>query len=171
MPSTDARRLSRLWERMSAMYGSRWALDYGPANGTLAAIWSEALAEVGNDAIADGLRACMDRESEHPPSLPEFLRLCGYRPTANRPTAHVEYRPSTPLPGSLYADTPQRQCARLAAELAAQADVELKPTLTKAATPKQRADMVRAYWLSKIAAAGATGQLVVAAIQPQKEAA
>ncbi len=173
--STDSR-IVRLWERMTALYGSRWTLDYGPAQsgdhlGTLANIWGEVLAELGNDALAIGLQRCLERESEHPPSLPEFLRLCGARPNANRPTAHREYRAPHTLPEALYADTPAQQCARLAAQLTEQAEADLTPTLKQAATLKQRANMTSAYWLSRIATTGPTGQRLVAALQAQPSAA
>lgn len=167
------RRLTRLWERMAAMYGSRWELEYGPiatANGAvapLAAIWLESIAEVPSDAIATGLRKCMDRDSDRPPTLPEFLRLCGRRAAAAMPCHKALSCDSHRPPPS---DTPAQRCAQMAEFLAEVAQEELTPRL-RPLLPDDRKAAVRAYWLSQIAASGGFGKTIAKAIQPQQEAA
>lgn len=122
------KRMIRLWERMTALYGSRWALEYGPALSdagslaNLAELWADAMDGLSNEQIAAGIRACVDRESPHPPRLPEFLRLCGYRP-ASRHACHQIAAPST----IQYATSPQQRCQQMADELQAQAERELTP--------------------------------------------
>lgn len=157
--STDPRKMiSRLWERMTALYGSRWGIEYGPAltaDGAalapVARVWAEALAEVSPDLIAAALRVCTDeRTSEHPPTLPEFLRLC--RAKAKRgPAATV---PLVKLPAEYYEMTPSARCAALAADLAVIARSELADRLQRAADQRQRDSIAKAYWLSKIGATG-----------------
>lgn len=169
MSSTDEfRRMRRLWDRMTAMYGSRWIVEYGDlsAGGAtlapLAAIWSEALTDTGNDAIAAGLRACLDRDSPHPPSLPEFLRLCGRRKAsaAGTPRLTADFNPA------YYADTPSARCAKLAAELAESARAELAPRLD-AALPDDRRRVTAAYWLARMAGAGPVGERVAEVLRPR----
>lgn len=152
--STDPRKMiSRLWERMTALYGSRWGIEYGPAlsaDGGLAPvarIWADAMTEVLPDRIAAALRVCTDeRTSEHPPTLPEFLRLC--RAKAQRgPAAAV---PLVKLPAEYYEMTPSSRCAALAADLAATARAALADRLHRAADQRQRDSISKAYWLSKI---------------------
>ena len=133
------KRIVRLWERMTALYGSRWAFEYGPAVESLsgglapiAAIWADALADADNSAIVAGLRKCLDRDRDNPPTLPEFLRLCGARTGTQIGDTRAD-QPCLPP----YADTPRTRMERLAAELAEEAsDVG--------------ADDSRAYWMTKI---------------------
>lgn len=160
---THIRRIQRLWERMNALYGSRWIVEYGEATrggelAPLAAVWAEALTDLSNTAIAAGLQKCLDRESPHPPTLPEFLRLCG-RPPSTSTLAQPAYHAATALSPSAYADPPASRCARLAGALAAQAETELKPRLASL-LPSDHKPAMAAYWLSKIAAitTGKTGQ-------------
>lgn len=153
------RRLTRLWERMAAMYGARWELEYGPiatpqgAIAPLAAIWMESLDEVPNDAIAIGLRKCMDRDSDRPPTLPEFMRLCGRRTIPNAPCHQMLTRDAAwPEPP----DTPAQRCAALAEMMANTARHELTPRLHPL-LPDDRKAAVRAYWLAQITSMGAMG--------------
>lgn len=161
------RRLTRLWERMAALYGSRWELEYGPIaapNGDvapLAAIWLESIAEVPNDAIATGLRKCMDRDSDRPPTLPEFLRLCGRRAQAAAPCHHLlTVDPNRQLP----TETPANRCAQLAEFLAEVAREELTPRL-RPLLPDDRKAAVRAYWLSQITSIGVMGTAVAGQLE------
>jgi hypothetical protein len=171
MSSTeDFRRMSRLWDRMTAMYGSRWVVEYSDLStdsttlAPLAVIWAEALADIGNDAIAAGLRKCLDRDSPHPPSLPEFLRLCGRRKAsaagAHQPRLTADFHPD------FYADTPSARCAQLAAELAESARIELAPRLA-AVLPDDRRRVIAAYWLAKMAAIGPVGERVAEVLRPK----
>lgn len=160
------RRLTRLWERMAAMYGSRWELEYGPvatpqgAVAPLAAIWLESLAKVPSEAIATGLRKCMDRDSDRPPTLPEFLRLCGRRAQAAAPCHQLLSCESPRQP----TDTPASRCAKLAEVLAEIAQEELIPRLHPL-LPDDRKAAVRAYWLSQIAVAGVVGASVASQLE------
>jgi len=38
--------------------------------------WASALRDVTGQQLADGLRACLDRQDTWPPTLPEFKQLC-----------------------------------------------------------------------------------------------
>ncbi|MCU0806566.1 MAG: hypothetical protein MUC53_01035 [Candidatus Contendobacter sp.] len=153
--STDPRKMIiRLWERMTALYGSRWGIEYGPALtadsaglAPVARIWADSLAEIPPDRVAAALRVCTDeRTSEHPPTLPEFLRLCRAK-TARGPAAAV---PLVKLPAEYYEMTPASRCAALAADLAATARADLHERLHRAADQRQRDSISKAYWLSKI---------------------
>lgn len=160
--STDAARLNRLWERMAALYGSRWEIEYGPVFSAagqlapLAAIWAESIADLGNDQIANGLRKLLDREAERPPSLPEFLRLCGRRSMPSAPY-HAQFPP--PADPRRYDSTPAQRCAELAAELERTAQTELYPRL-EGLLPEDRKAAVKSYWMAKIARIGGMGTLV-----------
>ena len=165
--ATIDRRLTRLWERMAAMYGARWELEYGPIaapNGDvapLAAIWLESLAEVPSEAIATGLRKCMDRDSDRPPTLPEFLRLCGRRAAAATPCHKALSCDSHRPPPS---DTPAQRCAKMAEFLAEVAHEELTPRL-RPLLPDDRKAAVRAYWLSQITSIGVMGTAVAGQLE------
>lgn len=143
------KRLERLWIQFGAMFGSRWALEYGPAtdrNGALAPIaeiWARALDGASNEQIAAGLKACLSRESDRMLTLPEFLRLCGAGMESRRP----EYRAQHLLPNP---DDARKRIDDLAATLQAEANDALAPRLARAATPQQRQDLIRAYWTSRI---------------------
>ena len=61
---------------MSRIYGHRWTSGFGEADdGT----WLTGLRDLLPEELAAGLRACIKREDDWPPPLPEFRRLClGY---------------------------------------------------------------------------------------------
>lgn len=71
-----------LWERMSHIYGHKWTSTYGESAvigselTDTAKTWASALREITGQQIADGLRACLEREDTWPPTLPEFKQLC-----------------------------------------------------------------------------------------------
>lgn len=156
------RRMARLWERMAALYGSRWELEYGPvASPTgdlapLAAIWAEALADFTGESIATGLRKCLDREADHPPTLPEFLRLCG-RATHSAAACHQPMLTATPRQAP--AESPSARCAQLAGTLAETARQDLEPRIA-GMTAEGRRDATRAYWLTLLQQKGPIGQTV-----------
>jgi hypothetical protein len=163
MSTTDVRRMTKLWERMTALYGGRWELEYGPCtNGDrqlapLAIIWAEALADLPNDAIAKGLRACLDSGDAKTPSLPAFLRMCGRVPTSSRiDPSHQLVRPSWDIS---YKDTQGARCECLAESYQEMADRELKPRLI-GLLPEQRKAAVRAYWLSVLASIAPMGAVL-----------
>ncbi len=148
-----AERIARLWEHMTALYGCRWAVEYGYATSEtgelepLARVWATALADLPDAGLAAGLRKLLARESPHPPTLPEFLRMCGARLTPM--PAPGPYLP--PLPSSAYADSPSQRVAKLAAELSSQARTELQPRVAQM-LPQDQPNATRSYWLSKISA-------------------
>lgn len=161
-------RIVRLWGRMSSMYGSRWGMEYGPALGqdgqslaTIAGHWADALDDLANDRVAAGIRACLDRDNLNPPSLPEFLRLCGYRPKS-RLAAHQPFLAALPSPA--YADSPRARCERLAAELQAQAEIDLYSRIAHY-PPHERSQAVARYWMTKIAAIPGLGYTVSKALE------
>ena len=170
MPATD-QIIGRLWVRMAALYGSRWEIEYGPAgkDGALAPIakvWGEALADVPPDRVGAALRYCMDeRANEHPPTLPEFLRLC----RATRKTPAAPPTPMLRLNPAAYADSPRARCAALAAQLAEHAQGDLGDRLQRTATDRQRDAIAKAYWMSQIGALDIGQQLTRAWQQPVGE--
>lgn len=154
------RRLARLWERMTALYGSRWELEYGPvASPTgdlapLAAIWAEALADFDGETLAKGLRHCLDRSADRPPTLPEFLHLCGRRPHSAA-ACHQALPRSAPRPAAM--ESPVARCTGLAELLAEAAKRELAPEL-RTILPDARRAAIRDYWLKQMQELGAIGQ-------------
>ena len=73
-----------LWLRMIALYGHKWSSAHGdqPEDGS-GKTWQHGLRGINASEIGDGLQACLAREDDWPPTLPEFLRLC--RPKDNQP--------------------------------------------------------------------------------------
>lgn len=75
--------MRRFWARMVAIYGGKWARDYGDAcendDGTLTVTgdtWQRGLAGVSEQQIAAGLQACLTSADPWPPTLPAFRALC-----------------------------------------------------------------------------------------------
>lgn len=148
------RRIERLWVNMNAFYGSRWLLEYGPAtdqNGQLTSIseiWAKALDEADNSQIAVGIRKCVERDADYPPSLPEFLRLCGAG--GMRRGGAYALLPAAIAPKDNGRDTPRAKCDRLAAKLAEEAAIELKDRLSPDMPEESRRAILRGYWLSRM---------------------
>jgi hypothetical protein len=81
-PPRDAA-MRRFWARMVAIYGGKWARDYGDAcendDGTLTVTgdtWRRGLSGVSEQQIAAGLQACLTSADPWPPTLPAFRALC-----------------------------------------------------------------------------------------------
>lgn len=151
--------LKKLWNSLQGFYGSRWLVEYGELNGPLATVWARALDKISGEQLSAGLNACLKRDSPHPPSLPEFMRLCGYSQCEHQATLGYRTAPSDWAKNPMYADTPAQRCARLAEEMQAEAMVELEPRLSKA-FPTDRSQIIASYWLSRMAAMGAVGKTV-----------
>lgn len=67
--------IDRLFARLGAMYGNRFALMWeGQDMDGVKSVWMEDLADFTPDEITAGVAACKTRE--WPPTLPEFVRLC-----------------------------------------------------------------------------------------------
>jgi hypothetical protein len=75
-----------LWQRMADLYGHRWLSAYGestllvegapdrlsPTVGT----WQRVLRGITPDELGAGIRACIDRAEEWPPSAGQFRQRC-----------------------------------------------------------------------------------------------
>ena len=96
------RLIINLWERMAHIYGHKWTSAHGESGieknelTEVARTWATGLRGVTGEQIAVGLRACIDRLDDWPPTLPEFKRLClgknnpfglGYTPEVYRDSA------------------------------------------------------------------------------------
>lgn len=74
--------ISRIWEKMSAIYGHRWVSSYGlhvddAGNMTQAAeTWRLGLEGLSHEQLASGFSALLTAGMEWPPTLPEFRELC-----------------------------------------------------------------------------------------------
>ncbi len=142
------RRISRIWERMKAYYGHRWEMEYGTAGADgeftpISKIWADVLCEVRDENIAAAIKHCLERESPHPPTLPEFYRLCA---VTARPAERQE--PSPLRFSEIYADGPAARCERNAKLLAERAADDLLGV--RCLPDDARHAATRAYWLSKI---------------------
>lgn len=74
--------MTNLWERMTHIYGHKFASAYGESaiegnNLTEAAkTWASGLRGLTGEQIADGLRECINCGESWPPTLPEFVKMC-----------------------------------------------------------------------------------------------
>ena len=74
--------MTNLWERMTHIYGHKFASAYGESaiegnNLTEAArTWSSGLRGLTGEQIANGLRECINCGASWPPTLPEFVKMC-----------------------------------------------------------------------------------------------
>lgn len=158
--------LKKLWNSLQGFYGSRWVVEYGELNGPLATVWARALGKITPEQLSAGMNACLERDSPHPPSLPEFMRLCGYSHEHQATGYHTA--PSDWAKKPMYADTPAQRCARLAEKMQAEAMVELEPRLSRA-LPTDHRQIIASYWLSRIAAIGAVGKTIATTLQNKIE--
>lgn len=89
----SARHMARFWERMTEVYGHRWASAYGTAaneDGTIssaAETWRSGFIKTGlsPDDVLVGLQRMVTAGDDWPPSLTAFLKLC-------KPVAHPSHR-------------------------------------------------------------------------------
>ena len=74
--------MTNLWERLTHIYGHKFASAYGETategnNLTEAArTWSSGLRGLTGEQIASGLRECINCGASWPPTLPEFVKMC-----------------------------------------------------------------------------------------------
>jgi len=69
--------LDRFWVRMLAHYGHAWRAEHGLVpDGERAAVWSDAMAGLSGQQIANGIRAATMRLSDFPPRAAKFRELC-----------------------------------------------------------------------------------------------
>lgn len=74
--------MTNLWERLTHIYGHKFASAYGESateenNLTEAArTWASGLRGLTGEQIANGLRECISCGASWPPTLPEFVSMC-----------------------------------------------------------------------------------------------
>lgn len=74
--------VTRMWERMTAIYGHKWTAHIGvvaTSSGDLtdaAKTWQKGLAGISTLQLGRGFSALIALGNEWPPSLPEFRALC-----------------------------------------------------------------------------------------------
>lgn len=79
--------IERLFDRLSAMYGARFAdMWRGIDPAAMKRVWAEELSDCSREELARGVAACRTRD--WPPTLPEFLKLC--RPALDYERAFLE---------------------------------------------------------------------------------
>jgi hypothetical protein len=89
--------ISRIWEKMSAIYGHRWVSGYGlhvDESGQMSATaetWALGLFGLSREQLQRGFESLLKNGQEWPPTLPEFLDLC-LRPGDDVPTLEVAVR-------------------------------------------------------------------------------
>jgi hypothetical protein len=69
--------MAKLWSRMIEMYGHKFTSSYGEVPSDT---WSRALSGATAADLAQGVKACFQRQDTWPPTLPEFVEMC--RPAA-----------------------------------------------------------------------------------------
>jgi hypothetical protein len=78
----SSRLISRIWEKMAAIYGHRWVSAYGAhadETGQLsqaAETWAQGLAGLSREQLRRGFEALLRAGLEWPPTLPEFRDMC-----------------------------------------------------------------------------------------------
>lgn len=78
--------IAALWAALTSMYGKKFTDQFGEfcnANGVTTntvRIWSQSLSGIEPLRLERGLRACLERDSPWPPTLPEFVHLCAKKP-------------------------------------------------------------------------------------------
>lgn len=79
--------IEHLFARLTAYYGARFAGMWHCCDPELMrSVWAEELSDLSVDELSRGLAAC--RDLTHPPTLPEFRRLC--RPALDYERAYHE---------------------------------------------------------------------------------
>jgi len=74
--------ISNLWERLTHIYGHKFASAYGETAFVDAVItetaktWASGLRGLAGEQIANGLRECINCGESWPPTLPEFVKMC-----------------------------------------------------------------------------------------------
>ena len=76
------RTMSNLWERLTHLYGHKFASVYGVSAVNQSGLtetaktWASGLNGLTGEQIANGLRECVDCGAAWPPTLPEFVGMC-----------------------------------------------------------------------------------------------
>jgi hypothetical protein len=70
------RHVETISKRFAAMYGHKWASSFDDADGLASDTWAKGLIGTTPKQLAHGLEACITRNDEWPPTLPEFRAMC-----------------------------------------------------------------------------------------------
>jgi hypothetical protein len=113
--------MNLIWRKMTDYYADKWTSKYGedPAGGP-AETWAEELYGKNYKQVRAAISACLTRkDAAFPPTLPEFIRLCGKgEPTGPRSSGKCDacgwdfeekhFRESAKTPGKQVSDTRDR---------------------------------------------------------------
>lgn len=74
-----------LWGTFTSIYGKKFTEQFGEFCNTsgmtpTVRAWAQALSGIEPGRLERGLRACLERDSPWPPTLPEFIHLCAKKP-------------------------------------------------------------------------------------------
>jgi hypothetical protein len=77
--------IAALWAALTSMYGKKFTDQFGEfcddhGITPTVRIWSQSLSGIEPLRLERGLRACLERDSPWPPTLPEFIHLCAKKP-------------------------------------------------------------------------------------------
>ena len=89
--SINEKHIERIWERMTMIFGHKWASSYGERDdGT----WLVGLGELTLEQISHGLNEVLKSDMEWPPSLSKFRQMCiGKQSGLTHNTAAYKYFP------------------------------------------------------------------------------
>ena len=85
--------MSRLWQRMTEIYGRTFEASFGHTGGQAYTAWHTSLAGISLMQIKTALEALIAEGHEHPPNLIKFMRLC----RENQPASHRAFLPDPPI--------------------------------------------------------------------------
>lgn len=68
--------MTRLWQRMAAIFGNLWESNYGPVGGQTFATWMDGLGCYTEDQLGNGIAQCRNWNSAFPPNMGQFSKLC-----------------------------------------------------------------------------------------------
>jgi hypothetical protein len=87
--------VEKLFQRFEDFYGAKWAAQYGGfPRERVKKTWATELSRFAGepDRIAFAIRSQLN--SPFPPTLPEFMALCRQAPSAAKPAALLEHKPT-----------------------------------------------------------------------------
>lgn len=90
------------WEKMTGIYGHTWTSTY---NDEAMKIWGATFTRRGltRKELRRGISKCLDRGSQFPPNLPEFIKLCQLSETdLGLPDFETAFREATVERGKFY---------------------------------------------------------------------
>ncbi len=92
--------MRRVWQRMAGQYGNNWVNQFGEVPSEE---WCVALDREPEWVLAIALDDCFKRNTPWPPTLPEFMTLCGAVPAYKNPdlSTSPQIEEKTVTPGQL----------------------------------------------------------------------